>query len=839
MPEAPERYRHPSGHVLIREPEYVLVGLHRPMAAQGFAKLLSALGPTVEPLRSPIAPSDPDDEQPAPIELLSTTPRRHWVRAEPSFGDPERAGLARLVGLNLDFVGAAYRLPGSLGLAGVVCPVPNLVAVRIRPGEEAAWEARVAAGQWPLEESTGQSALTGGALRVYRLRSYDLGTAIDLRDALERQHGDLVASAHLEHLPLVRPTAFIPNEASGSYYASQWHLTAVGAEAAWDLSQGDPKVFVCVIDDGVRLDHPDLQPNLPSHGVDIGDPTADADVADPSLEFHGTQVAGAAAARLDNGTGIAALAGRCSIYPIKCDLSDLHCALAIEHAALFASAAPGRRGVINLSFGWAESELPLIDVPLIDTSIVTAHSKNCLIVAAVGNGGSADPTHNFYPSRHPRVMACGAMDKADTRWQDFFGESHYGTDAHAGETTGVSVVAPGVGIWSTVVGSNDYGIFSMTSSSTPQVAALAALLVAKYGLSADETREVIERTAVKVNATGAGAYSYLDDPAFPNGRRHKEVGYGRIDARQALDFADVMIRDWAQDDGVEPSSPPNGVFWATSDIVVRPTDDGVFLPDQPLEASRVTRGQDNWLYVRVQNRGPADARAIVVSVRIVAWAGVAFGYPLDWTLSDATHLAPDAVTPSGPAAQPFKASQLAAGQELIAKFRITAAQVDQAWGWQQGNQWHPCILAAVSTANDYAWQTVSTSNPGLLTRRNNLAQRNVSVIELAAGSSSALPVVLGHGIDDGQVDHLVIAASGRSRSWRLELELEPGRDAFPAALAEAGLGTGRVGRVISDLGRVARGDDGRRVVRLEHRVTRVRLERPPRGTCLVALRATA
>ncbi|MGE0553951.1 MAG: hypothetical protein AB7R55_11030, partial [Gemmatimonadales bacterium] len=68
---------------------------------------------------------------------------------------------------------------------------------------------------------------------------------------------------------------------------------------------------------------------------------------------------------------------------------------------------------------------------------------------------------------------------------------------------------------------------------------------------------------------------------------------------------------------------------------------------------------------------------------------------------------------------------------------------------------------------------------------------------------------------------------------------EPGRDGVPAALAEAGLGTGRVGRVISDLGRVARGEDGRRVVRLEHRVTRVRLERPPRGTCLVALRATA
>ena len=45
-------------------------------------------------------------------------------------------------------------------------------------------------------------------------------------------------------------------------YRDLWGLERIGAPAAWDRSVGSRGVVVAVVDDGVDLDHPDLQPNL-------------------------------------------------------------------------------------------------------------------------------------------------------------------------------------------------------------------------------------------------------------------------------------------------------------------------------------------------------------------------------------------------------------------------------------------------------------------------------------------------------------------------------------------------------------------------------------------------
>ena len=833
MAGPPLRLLLPSGVEVVREPGFLVIGLRRPFPVDEFQTRLSAV-PGYELVGGP-PPSRPGTAGGAASPFIVNHSTSHyWVEAAGDDRSHSPAAFATAFGLDLDYVAPVYRLPGTIGLVGLVAVVPNLVFVRPVPGKQAELDARVAAELPELEAVAAHATLTGGRRLKYRLRSLDSADVSAIRERLIR-YPDLVRSAHLQHIPVRKPLLFTPNDGSdpAHYYQAQWNLPVVEAEAGWDTTQGDPAVFVCVIDDGVALNHPDLTPNLPDQGVDVGDPTRNADVVDPAHEWHGTHVAGVAGGRINNARGIAGLAGRGSIYPIKFDFSDQQFADALYHALTFATAAAGRRMVINLSFGWTTSELAGLDFAAMDQAITEVHTGNCLLCAGTGNGSGSAPdaddlTHNLYPARHPRVMACGGSDQFDRRLDDGIVRSQYGMDDYAGERTGVSVVAPGHGIWSTSVDLG-YEPLSGTSFASPHVAALGALLFAKYGLTAPAARSVIERTAAKVHETGSSPYPYADAAAFPNGRRNDEVGYGRISARQALDFADVYIRDWPLDAGTEPSQPPNHDYWSTSDIVVRPTDDGVFLPDQPLEASRVARGQTNYVYVRVRNAGPADAREVKVSVRVAAFVGVSFTYPTDWTLTDGTHVAPALVT-----ALPIPV--LVSGTETIVKFTLSSEQVETLWDWKQGQHWSPCLLAEVAAANDYAWAAASPDSSGLLTRQNNLAQRNLTIVDAAPAAEVLAAFMVGHELDPSPEVRLIFVTTG-SRPFTVTLDLAGKRKVFTRARESApGPGLCGLGPVWTDLGRIEIGASGERTVALVRPVTRLRVARPPGGRHEIQLR---
>ena len=91
----------------------------------------------------------------------------------------------------------------------------------------------------------------------------------------------------------------------GGLLPAAWHLGAIGAPAAWDLSTGALQTRVGLVDVGFDLSHPDLSPNV-AGCVEQGEvreaPCDRAALAplDPAMADHGTALAGLLAAEGDS-----------------------------------------------------------------------------------------------------------------------------------------------------------------------------------------------------------------------------------------------------------------------------------------------------------------------------------------------------------------------------------------------------------------------------------------------------------------------------------------------------------------------------------------------------------
>ena len=788
---------------LIRDPARLLLSLKQEADDSGRYHPVAAwpdLLPELEKLGLEV---EGGTGEPVPGERrINHTAARLWVHAvQGELDDGRITRIRRGLRPHLDWVGPVYRPPGQSGAGAAECPFPHVVVVRPAPTE--------AAGQDPdgddlaeglerlgLVEVPGKSRWLG-ELRYFVAKDPAKRNAYALRPRVRKALAGRVADVLFEHMPMVSPEALVPSDPQ---FGGQWGLTRVGAPEAWDIATGDPGVIIAVIDSGCDLTHEDIAFVL-GRGLDLETMSGDGS---PLLRMtglpnaHGTWAAGVAAATLDNGLDVAGMAGGCRILPLASTYTDMEVAAGIRYA-LDEGAT-----VVNMSI--FTSWITFLSGP-IPAAIDEAERRGCVLVASSGDhGGGAGLVR---PAEHPRVMACGASDMADERWVvrladgTIAAESSYGDSTIDGVPTGVSVLAPGERIYTTdLMGGagatpvNYTDVFNATSASTPFVAGLAALLQSAYpGLrsSAARVRSIIERTAEKV-----GPVPYVDMIGWPNGTRNSEYGYGRISARHALDLGDVLIRNWAGDDGAEPSTPPGGNFYSYSDIVVRPADDDVFMPGDVTGSSSVRRGEPAWIYVEVRNAGPAVARGVTVDVRVTPFVGLEFTYPRDWTRVDATHVQPAAVTASLGDLAP-------GGPPARATFSLTPTQVERLWDWT-GRSWHPCVLARVTADNDYAFDPAADLGSGVITRRNNLAQRNLSVFDTTMEEIHAFRFFAGNeGSEADRID-IVVQAGDLARRGTVTLCLEPERSGVPGGsrrrTGSPDCGCGKDGTVFLDRTRI-------------------------------------
>ncbi len=263
-----------------------------------------------------------------------------------------------------------------------------------------------------------------------------------------------------------------------------WGLGAVsGADArsAWDSTTGSAASVIAVVDSGVDYTHPDLAQNMwrnleetPGNGIDDDGNGYIDDVfgidaisgsGDPQDENgHGTHVSGTIGARGDNGIGVVGVNWNTSIMALRFLDAEGSGTIADAIEAMNYIIAQRERGVpirvINASWGGGGYSEPFVS---------TLHRLNelgVIFVAAAGNESTDNDAAPSYPSSYqvPNVVAVGAISE-DQNLADF---SNFGA-------TSVDLVAPGVGIVSTVPGGG-YARMSGTSMASPHVAGALALL---------------------------------------------------------------------------------------------------------------------------------------------------------------------------------------------------------------------------------------------------------------------------------------------------------------------------------------------------------------------------
>lgn len=228
--------------------------------------------------------------------------------------------------------------------------------------------------------------------------------------------------------------------------------------------------YIAVVDSGVQSSHPDLAGHLRS-GYDTFGRGSTADDCG-----HGTHVAGIIAAAANNSRGVAGLAQRANIRPVK--------ALRWERPLLGTAGCYGTSETVAEGIRWAADHAHIINLSVEASSpsdaerlaVAYARSRGRAVIAAAGNGGNG---RVVYPAGYSSVIGVGAVESSNSRpyWTpaDFSNPGWW-----------VDVAAPGVGIVSTVPPSNrtcseypsagsGYCFLSGTSMATPYVAATLAL----------------------------------------------------------------------------------------------------------------------------------------------------------------------------------------------------------------------------------------------------------------------------------------------------------------------------------------------------------------------------
>lgn len=293
--------------------------------------------------------------------------------------------------------------------------------------------------------------------------------------------------------------ATVPNDA---LYSEQWALAGTEAPLAWETRTDASSILVAVLDSGINNEHVDLLGNLwlnenetPGDGIDndgngvvddvFGVASSKGVLSGYTMDEigHGSHCAGIIGAQGNNRKFVAGVAWKARMMALKFMRANGN-GTTIDAVACLDYADRAGVNIVNCSFGILGS----FDDCLYE-QMKKMSRRGVIFVCAAGNAkNGARPQDNdekpFYPANWNEqldtVVSVAATDPEDNLAMFSF----YGGQR-------VDIAAPGVDIYSTVLGSTALDYMSGTSMAAPHVTGALALLWAHY--PDESATQIIER----------------------------------------------------------------------------------------------------------------------------------------------------------------------------------------------------------------------------------------------------------------------------------------------------------------------------------------------------------
>lgn len=302
-------------------------------------------------------------------------------------------------------------------------------------------------------------------------------------------------------------------------FYQQWGLKNsngldVDACKAWEITLGSDCIVVAVVDKGIDINHNEFENNLYDQSYDAQNYTSPAQL----YGAHGTHVAGIIGAN-QNSNQISGISPQTSLMPISHSL-NISSTMSEELASGISWAWQNGADIINNSWGdqggafYNYLHSSLLEDAIEDAIFLGRDGLGCVLVFASGNFA---PKIDYPAYYRPEIICVGSIESSGYRSST----SGYGSE--------LDVVAPGVGILSTVP-NNELEYMSGTSMATPFVSGIASLILSiRPDLNQNQVSDIIELSSQKV-----GNYTYNITAGRSNGTWNNQMGYGLVNAYEAL-----------------------------------------------------------------------------------------------------------------------------------------------------------------------------------------------------------------------------------------------------------------------------------------------------------------
>ncbi|MDO4443536.1 MAG: S8 family serine peptidase [Slackia sp.] len=447
--------------------------------------------------------------------------------------------------------------------------------------DEVAVTAQPADGQ-SLDEALSAAASIDGVTAVQPNYVYELIDAVEEPEAGASNTAE--GAELLARLAANDPFARIsdPNERNNQYWLYQANF-----DDAWNRTTTDGDAAIAVFDTGVMAAHEDLGANvLTEYAWDsYENAPLYADGQNAFNGFHGTAVAGAAAAVANNGFGMAGASFNAKIVPVKvCDdnaakpkTTSASLIRAYEHLFTLAKSTDANVRVVNMSLGSYSKSMLDKDETLdkgLEEQIERAKNEYGIVtVCAGGNGNQVDTpnTKRLYPADLDACVSVTALEPDGTNivWSDYNEYKDIGAPGRA-------ITAP---LASDAGGTAAFTRASGSSLSAPIVSAAFALMFA-----AEPNATVDEATAALYAAACP-----IDDP---ENDRSGSGSHGSLDADAALEYLEAHHSPFADVSAVD-------CFYAPISYVhergVMNGHHGIFEPEKPLTRAQAAQVFYNYL----------------------------------------------------------------------------------------------------------------------------------------------------------------------------------------------------------------------------------------------------